>query len=353
MKLNFAINKREMKQSNNAQEVSFFYTWAVIKNVDIPPEGGAEYSSSPGMIEKQDYSLLRDNSNIFLLNYTKGGGNVTSPLGQTSNRAYNFTNMNIYKREFWEEDGETKSETIYSLVAANFHNSSLLDFNIANNRNYEYLAYPSGTETEGIALTGTVQIKWSYWSITELHPVNNSKTEFTAAPEDVWLFKYNMSAGEMNQNISKTQQDNLTAYPVFAHGLKNHLSGSVSCLLGSEIKPYVYTLGEAVYDEVAKRWVLNPSISTTFEGGYTEKLRYSSHGRTSNQEVDMLKAWRDIAYSGNPKLLKDLKGQKFLVQITQSSSTIQDTWHKMPTTISFSWVEIGNLDGVTITNGNE
>jgi hypothetical protein len=48
------------------------------------------------------------------------------------------------------------------------------------------------------------------------------------------------------------------------------------------------------------------------EGGYIEKMPFSDQ-LTSNQKVDMLEAWRKICYSGNPKLLKDSKGQKFLI----------------------------------------
>jgi hypothetical protein len=42
-------------------------------------------------------------------------------------------------------------------------------------------------------------------------------------------------------------------------------------------------------------------------GGYTESFPFSEQ-LTSNQKVDMLEKWREICYSGNPKLLKDAKG---------------------------------------------
>ena len=71
---------------------------------------------------------------------------------------------------------------------------------------------------------------------------------------------------------------------------------------------------------------------------------------TSNEKIDMIKAWREVAYSGNPKLLKDMKGNSYLVQITSSSNSTQYGWSKMPDTISFDWVEIGTLEGVIITN---
>lgn len=84
------------------------------------------------------------------------------------------------------------------------------------------------------------------------------------------------------------------------------------------------------------------------EGGYVEKLPFSER-LTSNQKIDMLEAWRKICYSGNPKLLKDNKGQKFLVQITSASNTPSlDTQGRMPEKINFSWVEIGSTKNISV-----
>ena len=56
----------------------------------------------------------------------------------------------------------------------------------------------------------------------------------------------------------------------------------------------------------------------------------------------MLDKWRDVCYSGNPKLLKDQKGQTFIIQITDPSNTTNESLEKMPEEISFSWIEIAD-----------
>lgn len=360
MNIKYVINQHTSEQTNNSQAVNFFYS--IGKNISIqetmgesfPPnvyEGAAIFTENelPYPVKQTYLDLLNNekntNANIILMNYTSEGV-VGYPAG-LSDIAANFTSIDIYKREIWDGGGETT----YTPVAINFRNSVLIDYNIANNRYYEYIAYPTGTDAEGATLSDAVQVSWPTWSLTELHPVENSTTEFTASPQDVWLFKFNVSMGEQTQNLSKTQQDNLTAYPVFSHGLKNNISSSVTCLLGSEMVPYDYITQKRVYNPRLGRWE-TITVPDEVTGGYIERLRYGGDNPTSNEQVDMLNAWRQIAYSGNPKLLKDLKGQKFLVQIESSSATIEETWNHKPVSITFSWVEIGSLDGVIITNGD-
>ena len=52
------------------------------------------------------------------------------------------------------------------------------------------------------------------------------------------MFKYSLDVGSQKQTIIKTQVNTLGQYPRIAHGKQNNISGSVSCLLGSEIVPY-------------------------------------------------------------------------------------------------------------------
>ena len=62
----------------------------------------------------------------------------------------------------------------------------------------------------------------------------------------------------------------------------------------------------------------------------------------------MLKQWRAFAYSKKPKLLKDTKGQSWIVSITDSSNSPFNSYHNQPDKISFTWVEIESTDSVVI-----
>lgn len=348
MKVSFAIAEHDASTPNISQDVGFFYAF-----------GGRESTgSSP---PKLSYSSLFEDGGediLVAMNYTQESM-VKSPVGESATGGKAFSRITVYKREIWNEEGEGTGETIYHPVVVNSQSIRVIDYNISNKRDYEYIAYPS-TEGESSANVGElpevaryVSVNWDFWSLTELHPVNGSTTQFTASPTDVWLFKYNVDSGEQTQNFSKSQIDNLTAYPTFVHSPKNNLSGSVTALLGSEMvsfelasKKYVLLTESNGSQKGKNLWVPTEAIHT---GGYVERLRYTPR-LTSNEKIDMLKAWREVAYSGNPKLLKDMKGQSFLVQITASSNTPNYSWNKMPDSISFSWTEIGSMDGVTITN---
>lgn len=343
MKVRFSIAEHDAEHTHVAQNVNFFYVFSGRQEDSAIPQKALSYSE-----------LLDSDDVLVAMNYTATDQTIGYPIGESSVGAKAFSRITVYKREIWNEDGDEGSETLYHPVAINSASTELIDYNVGNNRTYEYIAYPSSlTGAELYSVRRYTSASWQFWSLTELHPVDNSTTQFTAEPKDVWLFKYNVEPGDQTQNINKTQVDNLTAYPTFVHGPANYMGSSVSALMGSEMISYellsmkyelnVSDTGEQIGNSI---WA---QVEKVGKGGYSEKLRYQNR-LTSNEKIDMLKAWREVAYSGNPKLLKDMKGQSFLIQITSSSNSTQYGWSKMPDTISFDWIEVGSLDGVTITN---
>lgn len=262
---------------------------------------------------------------------------VDSSEGVQAIKSSDVLTVDVFKQEMEEDEfGNLVTVTALEPVALNVSNFHLKDYNISNNRTYKYVIYPSD-KSASVTLTKVEQIietAWSSWSITELHPTDSTMKNFTASSSDVWLFKYNVETGEQSQNISRNQQQTLGQYSRFTQGQQNYISGTVSCLLGSEMTPMSYLLKNG---------------QMTTEGGYQEILLYSNK-TSSNAKVSMLKAWRDLVYSSNPKLLKDRKGQAFLVTLTDSKNKPMDNVRYQPDTISFSWHQIGTLDGVQITN---
>ena len=144
--------------------------------------------------------------------------------------------------------------------------------------------------------------------------------------------------------MAKSEQTTLGKYPRMGHGMRNSETGSVSCLLGSEI--------------IAGQRQESQNYEDPKLRGYQERLRSArydnsiSPSRTvtsSNNAVDMLNAWRAFAQSKNPKLLKDVKGQSWIVQITSNQNTPMAHVQGKPDTISFSWTQIGDTDDIIIT----
>lgn len=243
----------------------------------------------------------------------------------------------IYKKEV--ADGIT----YYSPVAIGTTQTTVYDFNVTAGREYQYIAYSAeGNPTAVQKLAQPIKVDWDCWSLTELTPVRIDtaspaiKKAYVANPTNVWLFKYDVESGDQAQNISKTEQKTLGQFPRFAHGRQNNISSSVSCYLGSEI----INLGCLTEEE-----------KIPYAQGYLERLPWKSH-LTTNQKVMMLQEWRKVVASKNPKLIKDRKGQAFIVQITNGSNKPTDNIGYQPDKINFSWTQIASLDDTIITGGN-
>lgn len=245
------------------------------------------------------------------------------------------------------------------------------DFNVRNDRSYQYIIYPGEApwapgQTEGetpqtfanfngklchlfsfydtlqhyILPRGGVQyadsngspvaVHWPYWSIVELTPESLDvdapivKAKYKVNPEKIWLFKYSFDSGQQTQTFSKDEFQSMGQYPQFGYGATNYSSGSVSALLGQEIVP-------------------------ASKNRYVERLAKSRISPLStNERAEMLKAWYDFCSSPNPKLLRDIKGQSWIVQVTSNTTTPQNFVYQQPETISFQWKQIGSTQGAII-----
>lgn len=221
--------------------------------------------------------------------------------------------------------------------------SSLRDFNIKSGHSYQYVIYAADKEKiKGVFANGPGEVIpyvensvplvpiWDEWSIAELKPVDVPvdapivRKAFEVDLDNIWLFKYGLETGSQNQNFQKNEIQTLGRYSKIGYGKANSISGDVSCYLGSEIIPYT-------------------------SEGYIERMRGSiASPLSSNDKAYMLQKWREFAFSPNPKLLKDIKGQSWIVQIMSSSNSPKNFYVNQPDTISFSWKQIDDTDGVII-----
>ena len=373
------------------QKVSFLYLITKEKDAKIPeliPPQKQYYTTTNGT---QGLTSIYPDNGLILMNYNDGAridsdianyrqyGIMTVPRDDYVNA------VSIYKKEIWyEQDGYktdnngkfildnnknkipniiSKEENGYHLVTNQSENGVIRDFNIANNRYYKYLyrfVY-AGKGNNDLSLTEglreiiiPVKVKWYGWSLTELHEREDEDGNiyYTASLKDVWKFKNNVQPGDTSQQTSKTPQETLAKFPKFIHGPKNTSSGSVSCLLGRDVLPYDLSTISYQYKKDGDSWDWTGIMDGTKynNGGYREELWSNEYysDATSNKSVDMLDHWREFCYSGNPKLLKDNKGQKFIVQIHDTSSKIEDSWTGRPVTINFNWTQIAKAEDVVI-----
>lgn len=379
MKIKFSIGPGKtlvpgVSQAPDSQYIKSKFFYVSTSGNGIAPQAT---NGAPEKIENANVMSVIDNnlrSVIGLFNFENVESNgkiITTAAAQgISNDDQSLYSISIYKKEIWynRETGKPMEQDVWTPVVLENASGTIRDFNIGNNRYYKYVFRLVENKIGGnveyqSGIIVPIKTNWQGWSITELHETDDPKV-FTAAPKDVWKFKYNISNGAQTQNIAKTQQETLSRYPIFSHGVKNAVGGSVTCLLGREMINADYTNKEWIYEQDPS--TTEPSFIWTetngsFKniGGYRERLGrvqnfcgtnpdYLSasvlgfRNLTSNEAVDMLDKWRDVCYSGNPKLLKDQKGQTFIIQITDPSNTTNESWEKMPEEISFSWIEIAD-----------
>ena len=379
MKIKFSIGPGKtlvpgVSQAPDSQYIKSKFFYVSTSGNGIAPQAT---NGAPEKIENANVMSVIDNnlrSVIGLFNFENVENNgkiITTAAAQgISNDDQSLYSISIYKKEIWynRETGKPMEQDVWTPVVLENASGTIRDFNIGNNRYYKYVFRLVENKTGGnveyqSGIIVPIKTNWQGWSITELHETDDPKV-LTAAPKDVWEFKYNISNGAQTQNIAKTQQETLSRYPIFSHGVKNAVGGSVTCLLGREMINANYTNKEWVYKQDPNTsepdfiWTeINGSSKNL--GGYRERLGrvqnfcgtnpdYLSasvlgfRNLTSNEAVDMLDKWRDVCYSGNPKLLKDQNGQTFIIQITDPSNTTNESWEKMPEEISFSWIEIAD-----------
>lgn len=379
MKIKFSIGPGKtlvpgVSQAPDSQYIKSKFFYVSTSGNGIAPQAT---NGAPEKIENANVMSVIDNnlrSVIGLFNFENVESNgkiiMTAAAQGISNDDQSLYSISIYKKEIWynRETGKPMEQDVWTPVVLENASGTIRDFNIGNNRYYKYVFRLVENKIGGnveyqSGIIVPIKTNWQGWSITELHETDDPKV-FTASPKDVWKFKYNISNGAQTQNVAKTQQETLSRYPIFSHGVKNAIGGSVTCLLGREMINADYTNKEWVYEQDPNTSEPNfiwREKNGPFEnlGGYRERLgrvqsfcstnpNYLSasvlgfRNLTSNEAVDMLDKWRDVCYSGNPKLLKDQKGQTFIIQITDPSNTTNESWEKMPEEISFSWIEIAD-----------
>lgn len=328
-------------QGEGDQTVGFFemFEGAVVAS-SSPQETGYDLENISldtfDIIALLDYynfnSTISDNRSIYVYE-------GYAPIKRADNLSVTIFRQEV---EETEEELDGKTQTVITGISqleqiadeiSDFH---FKDYKVANGRTYQYFIYPSNQLEPLSQISGTVKTHWGGWSITELHPVSVGSNKYTASPSDVWVFNLNVETGEQNQNLGREQQETLGQFARFSQGKKNYISGQVSCYLGRDFLPMSFVLKKTANGSYYKE-----------EGGYQEKPN-NSIKLSSNDRVDMLKEWRKLVYSNNPKLLKDRKGQIFLVTLSNASNTPQDNIKHQPDLINFSWTQIGNVDKITI-----
>ena len=254
---------------------------------------------------------------------------------------------------------KTYSQPYYNYVCTLNGEIALRDYNIHNNDDYEYLAVIGIAQSDG---SYTYQIydnrddegekilthvNWNNWSICNIEEtVDTPDNNIYVKTGDTWLLGLNMEGENLVQNMGITSWDTLGRYPKVFMGAKNYESSTFTGLLGNMKEVVELKLKNSTKNGEC---VTGDTIDTVYR--YTERINTKNrYGR----EAEKYQAWKEFCNDGELKLLKDIKGNAWVVHIVDSpSNTIANNSYTMPTTISFNWKEVLNIEDISIVDKEE
>lgn len=266
-----------------------------------------------------------------------------SPSGQGG------ASMTFYKK--------TPKQEYYDLICEIKGGYFVGDYNIVNNEYYHYLVavqmidpdtlqpvysiYQNKITDEktGQDYLDYVKVNWNSWSICDIEESAEDDNTYIKKGGSVWKLAYNINDENLNQNLSISTWDTLAQYSKVSIGQKNFDSSTFTCLLGA-IEEYK--------DFNSQQDIIQNKYKQVY--GYTEKENIKD---VYAREVDKLKAWKKFCSNGKTKLLKDVKGNSWIIQIIGNpNNNIDIKSNIQETMISFEWQEIVDINKVSII-GND
>ena len=202
---------------------------------------------------------------------------------------------------------QEKSRIIEPIYTTSTGQLSIVDYNVRNQEEYQYYVFKENDEYSSKAsISNKIQTCWWDYAIIGMDLEDEESKTYRVNPNNIWLFQSNISSDTTTQNFSKTTYQTLTEFPTVSVGKANYATGSFSGLIGRVSK-----------------------------NGYEEK-------------ATLLEDWNDFCANSQVKLYKDRKGHKYVVDITSSSSNIDDVTREQATTVTVGWTQIGDADDYVI-----
>ena len=335
----------------NINSFIYFAPRLEIRDVGID----TDITKSPDTIRKEVTAKLKANpyssplsSDLILYNKfnLKDQGTGTSIL------AYYFQSLlgsngalSVYKK--------APEDSFYTYICDMYGNYSMLDYNIKANAFYHYLvayrqssgSYKMYEDTvvneQGVSSPAYISTKWDFWTICDIEETDTEGLYVKTG--NVWKLRYNMDNSDLTQNNSVSVWDSLGQFPKYSKGKKDYMSSTVTCLLGDIIQ---YKEMEKLNDNKSDGIINSFTIKTS--EGYTERLNKDD---IYSREVEKYDAWRVFINNGNLKLLKDYKGNSWVIQVTSAPTyNINMQSNLLQTKISFGWQEALDVNSVSIVS---
>lgn len=246
------------------------------------------------------YAPVWDGNTLLLATFDRdlNAGNIVS---LTDNVIY----WQIYKRK----PDDASLSFVAKIPASQY---KVVDFNVLNGDEYQYTIF---AETENyisapLEQIGFIKASWWNWSLVGLKE-SDTNGLYYADSENIWLFDTMLTSNGFDQNIDKYIMENFTQFPKISSGKKNYLSSSLTAFLSN----------------------------VDLQGG-----RYSDTVEQYNRFVDFIA-------QPTPKLLRDRKGNGWVVSTTGNSMQYIDESTEQITKVSFNFVQLNDINSVNVIGG--
>lgn len=255
-------------------------------------------SNSNDNIFVSKYIPSLKNNSIALITFDDIFSNIYDSYGIT-NTASGYT-FSVYK-----ENKTNNNDRLEFVAKLSDGFLSVVDHNVQNNREYVYHVYKEDENyTSSDVISNSVTTCWWDWTITGFNLGDDGV--YRVDPTNIWRFSLNISSGDIGSTISKTVYENLTKFPKVSSGTMDYNQGSLTCIAGN--------IQNDVYEET----------------------------------LGIIRQWDFFCASGELKLLKDRKGNRWIVDITSNSIKTADESVEQYITITFNWVELMDADYISI-----
>ena len=239
-----------------------------------------------------------DNNTTLLVTFDNNinGGNIKS-----------LTDNVIAWQVYRKKKGDTALTFIARIPSTQY---KLSDFNVLNNTEYQYTIF---AETDNyisapLEQSGYTSVNWWNWSLVGL---KDSEAEglYYVDSDNIWLFDTMLTSNAFDQNIDKYIMENFTQFPKVSSGKKNYISSSITAFLNN-----------------------------VQEGKYTDT-------------VEQYNNFVDFIAQPTPKLLRDRKGNGWVVSTMGNNMQYIDESTEQITQVSFNFVQLNDVSAINVIGG--
>lgn len=201
---------------------------------------------------------------------------------------------------------ETGSSELKLAAIIPENNNAFTDFNVKNNTEYTYYIYPETTSNIGSPIISQpITTSWTSWSLSTLSSLS---VDGQYKVDDIFNIDFNVSSEGLNTNSDSTIFKNFTKYPKVHKSKSFFMSGQLTFIEG-----YISDTGEMM------------------------------------DNATLMKKIGELSNDGKKKILKDRKGNAWLVDLISSTQYVLDGRNEIqPIQVTFNWAEIGDIEEISV-----